>query len=96
MNNKPDNNHYMTTVKIGPKGQIVIPKEIREMFALKSGDSLIIMADKQRGIALHRQEVLQAFADAVFEGKATDYPTDNPQALASAVNRTKEKGEVCE
>lgn len=28
---------FMTTVKIGPKGQIVIPKEVREMFGLSAG-----------------------------------------------------------
>ena len=43
---------FMSTVRIGPKGQIVIPKEVREMFGLEPGDSLILLADKTRGIAL--------------------------------------------
>ena len=43
---------YMTTVKVGPKGQIVIPAEVREMFGIEPGDQLLLMADKKRGIAL--------------------------------------------
>ena len=43
---------FMTTVRIGPKGQIVIPKEVRAMFGLAPGDSLILLADRERGIAL--------------------------------------------
>ena len=42
---------FMTTVRIGPKGQIVIPKEVRAMFGLAPGDSLILLADRERGIA---------------------------------------------
>ena len=37
---------FMTTVRIGPKGQIVIPKEVRAMFGLEPGDSLILLADR--------------------------------------------------
>ena len=40
------------TVKIGEKGQIVIPKNMRDMFGIKAGDSLLLMADKDRGIAI--------------------------------------------
>ena len=40
---------FMTTVRIGPKGQIVIPKEVRAMFGLEPGDSLILLADRERG-----------------------------------------------
>lgn len=42
----------MATVKIGPKGQIVIPKEARDMFGFQAGDSLLLLADKTQGIAL--------------------------------------------
>ncbi len=56
---------YLSTVKIGPKGQIVIPKEVRDMFGLKTGDSLILMADKGQGIALQPYEYLKVLFDAV-------------------------------
>ena len=51
MENFPEGK-YLATVKIGPKGQIVIPKEVREMFALETGSQLILMSDKGQGIAL--------------------------------------------
>lgn len=52
---------FMTTVKIGPKGQIVIPKEVRDMFGVQAGDSLILMADKGQGIAIQPFEYVQSF-----------------------------------
>ena len=39
-------------VRLGPKSQIVIPKEVRDLFGLAPGDSLLLMADRERGIAL--------------------------------------------
>lgn len=52
---------FMTTVKIGPKGQIVIPKEVRDMFGVQAGDSLILMANKGQGIAIQPFEYVQSF-----------------------------------
>ncbi len=43
---------FMATVKIGPKGQIVIPKEIRDMFGYKPGDMLLVLADVKQGIGI--------------------------------------------
>jgi len=43
---------WISTVRLGPKSQIVIPKEVRDMFGLGPGDSLLLMADVERGIAL--------------------------------------------
>lgn len=63
--NKNDN--FIATVKIGPKGQIVIPKEVREMFGLESGDSLVLLADKSRGIALQRAEYLNEIVHQIVE-----------------------------
>ncbi|MGN0549806.1 MAG: AbrB/MazE/SpoVT family DNA-binding domain-containing protein [Acutalibacteraceae bacterium] len=63
--NKNDN--FIATVKIGPKGQIVIPKEVREMFGLESGDSLVLLADKSRGIALQRAECLNEIVHQIVE-----------------------------
>lgn len=56
---------FLATVKIGAKGQIVIPKEARDMFGLKSGDSLILMADKGQGIALQPFSYVETFWNAV-------------------------------
>ena len=43
---------FIVSVKVGPKGQITIPKEAREMFDIKEGDTLMVLGDKERGIAL--------------------------------------------
>lgn len=56
---------YMTTVKIGPKGQIVVPKEVRDMFGFKPGDSVLLMADKSSGVALQPFEYAETFWQAV-------------------------------
>ena len=64
MDNFPEGK-YLATVKIGPKGQIVIPKEVRDMFGLNAGDSLLLMADKGQGIALQPFSYAETFWNAV-------------------------------
>ena len=61
---------YLTTVKIGPKGQIVIPKEVREMFSLQTGDSLVLMTDKGQGIALQPFSYMESLWTAVSKVKS--------------------------
>ncbi len=56
---------FLATVKLGPKGQIVIPKEARDLFGLKPGDALILMADKGQGIALQPFSYAESFWQAV-------------------------------
>lgn len=60
---------FMATVKLGPKGQIVIPKEVREMFGVQAGDSLLLMADKGQGIAIQPFEYAERFWQAVYRTK---------------------------
>lgn len=43
---------FLSIVKVGDKGQIVIPKGARELFGIQPGDQLLLMAEKKRGIAL--------------------------------------------
>ena len=43
---------YAGSVKVGEKGQIVIPKALRDMFGISSGDTLLILGDQERGIAI--------------------------------------------
>ena len=64
MENFPEGK-YLATVKIGPKGQIVIPKEVRDMFSLNAGDALLLMADKNQGIALQPFSYAESFWNAV-------------------------------
>ena len=52
--------------KVGEKGQIVIPKEARDMFNIKSGDSIIVLCDKERGIALLKADTIEDLTDKVF------------------------------
>ena len=58
--------YYMSSVKIGPKGQIVIPKEARNMFGLEPGDTLVLMADKKKGLALQTVDKLNPLMKTVF------------------------------
>ena len=45
--NKTDKNKFVGICKVGEKGQIVIPKEIRTMFDINPGDSVIVLCDKE-------------------------------------------------
>ena len=59
MKKKKPEGKYIGSVKVGPKGQIVIPKPIREMFELEPGDSVMLMADQKKGIAIVPYEELR-------------------------------------
>lgn len=61
-----DERYYMSSVKIGPKGQIVIPKEARDMFGLQPGDVLVLLADKKKGIALQTADKLNPLLRMAF------------------------------
>lgn len=64
-----DKNKYVGICKVGEKGQIVIPKEIRSMFDIKSGDSVIVLCDKEKGIALLKADVIENLTDTVLGGE---------------------------
>lgn len=51
---------------VGEKGQIVIPKQAREIFDIKPGDTMILFGDKKRGIAIPPKSVIAKYADAIF------------------------------
>ena len=54
-----------TSAKVGEKGQIVIPKEMREMFSIKPGDTIILLADEKRGIAIPPKSMFNSFIEKV-------------------------------
>ena len=51
MGNIPEGK-YAWAVKVGEKGQIVLPKEAREIFGINAGDTLLLLGDIERGIAI--------------------------------------------
>ena len=56
------------TAKVGDRGQIVIPKEARELFKIKPGDTLLIIGEENKGLIISRPELLRDLADEIFEG----------------------------
>ena len=64
---KTGKNKYVGICKVGEKGQIVIPKEIRNMFDINPGDSVIVLCDKEKGIALLKAEVIESLTEKVLK-----------------------------
>ena len=58
---------FVGIAKVGEKGQIVIPREARDMFNIKSGDSIVVLCDKNKGIALIKSEVFEDTIDKIIE-----------------------------
>ena len=56
------------TAKVGDRGQIVIPKEARELFGIKPGDTLLILGEEDTGLIVSRPEVLSNLANRIFDG----------------------------
>lgn len=59
---------YAWTVKVGEKGQIVIPKEAREVFNINPGDTLILLGDEEQGIAIPPQSMFSKLTEMAFGG----------------------------
>lgn len=55
------------TAKVGDRGQIVIPKEARELFHIRPGDTLLILGEEKTGLIVSRPEVLSDIANQLFE-----------------------------
>lgn len=64
---KGNSRRVFGTAKVGDRGQIVIPKEVREMFNIKPGDTLLLLGDTETGLVVTRPEVLSDIADQVFD-----------------------------
>lgn len=54
------------TVKIGEKGQFVIPKEARDMFDIHPGDTIIVLGDIEKGIAIPPKEMMNKYISMIF------------------------------
>lgn len=64
-NNNPKN-RFVGISKVGEKGQIVIPKEAREMFNINPGDSVVVLCDRKKGMAIIKSEVIEDTIDKII------------------------------
>ena len=62
-----DGKYIFGVVKVGDKGQIVIPRDARKVYDIKPGDALLMLGD-QKGMALVKTEIFQSAISQVMEG----------------------------
>ena len=62
-----DGKYIFGVVKVGDKGQIVIPRDARKQYDIRPGDSLMLIGD-QNGMALVKTEIFQSIVSQVMEG----------------------------
>jgi len=59
--------HFFSSVKVGAKGQIVIPNEVRTMFDINPGDTLILVAREGHGIGIVKDSVMNNVTMSLLE-----------------------------
>ena len=69
---------FLSTVRVGDKGQIVIPKEVREMFEIEPGDNLMLLADKEKGIAIVAFDGMMDFMNESIRQARQEKKEENP------------------
>ncbi len=60
---KEQKDRFIVSVKVGPKGQITLPKEAREMFDIKVGETIMVLGDKEKGLALMKADIFYEFME---------------------------------
>ena len=68
--------HIFGTAKGGERGQIVIPKDSRELYGTHPGDTLLILGDEENGMIVTKPDVLSSLAERILDqiGKEGAYP----------------------
>ena len=79
-NKKVPKGKYVWTATVGEKGQIVIPKQARDIFGIEPGDTILLLGDEKRGIAIPPQGTFShlfplAFAEDEDDGNAANSDT---------------------
>lgn len=69
---KGNSKRVFGTAKVGDRGQIVIPKEARELFHIRPGDTLLILGEENKGLIVSRPELLRDLADQIFNPEETE------------------------
>ena len=64
---KPKGKHIFGTAKVGEKGQIVIPKEARELFGIKPGSTLLVLGNDEKGIIVTKPDVINNIAAEILD-----------------------------
>ena len=60
---------FAATATVGEKGQIVIPKQARDLFGIKPGDTLVLLVDAERGIAIPPKGAFEHLFSTVFNNQ---------------------------
>ena len=90
----PKGKHIFGTVKVGEKGQIVIPKDAREIFNIQPGDSLVVLGDEATGLAIIKNDMfLSQVASAIFQRKPAPELEVWPETDESTFEEIKERVE---
>ena len=68
--------HIFGTAKVGERGQIVIPKDARELYGIHPGDTMLILGDEENGMIVTKPDVLSSLAERILDqiGKEGAYP----------------------
>ena len=53
-----EKDRFIVSVRVGPKGQITVPAEARKMFGIREGDTLMFLGDRERGMALVKEDAV--------------------------------------
>lgn len=69
---KAPEGRYAWSVTVGTKGQIVIPRQARELFGIEPGDTLLLLGDAAQGIAIPPKSVMAQLAGHVFSTEGNE------------------------
>jgi AbrB family looped-hinge helix DNA binding protein len=69
----PKGKQFFGVVKVGERGQIVIPKQAREMYQIQAGDKLVVLGeDATKGMAILKSDSFLEFADMIRRAELTE------------------------
>ena len=63
---------FIVSVKVGPKGQITIPAVARKVFDIKEGETLMVLGDQKRGLAIMKADKFYEMAGEIYDGDKND------------------------
>ena len=86
----PAGKHMFGVVKVGERGQIVIPKQAREIFQIKPGDNLLVLGDEAQGLALVKNDVFLSMAEKILSAATA---SESERAFAEEVQSAQDRGE---